>query len=183
MKISIIVDSLQTVIEGCCYELFSSYQCEVTLVPYIEIDYIIDQFENDYSAVIDLGSDDIELFSVLQMPLSVLAMTYPVPDVLTLTDEALEDWISELSTQLIGRLKNQLLKHDCNLKLGLPETYYEKDIDDILPENSGRFTLYFDIDGEICGCTLSVEIFNENMEFSVEENNMDLMDEGELELF
>ena len=117
------------------------------------------------------------------MPLSVLAMTYPVPDVLTLTDEALEDWISELSTQLIGRLKNQLLKHDCNLKLGLPETYYEKDIDDILPENSGRFTLYFDIDGEICGCTLSVEIFNENMEFSVEENNMDLMDEGELELF
>ena len=60
---------------------------------------------------------------------------------------------------------------------------FDTDIDDILSENAGSYTVYFDIDELICGCTLAVEIFNENMDFTLEDNGLETMAEGELELF
>jgi len=68
-------------------------------------------------AVIDTGSDELEVLLVLKMPFSVLSMTYPVIDNITSIDESKpEDWISELSNQLIRRVKTKLIEHNFFIK-------------------------------------------------------------------
>ena len=90
----------------------------------------------------------------------------------------------ELSNQLLGRLKNKLIEHDCYVNLGLPTSYFGADINELLSENSEQASYYFDVDGEICGCSISVEVFDDAMSFSLDTNpEMHLQEEGELEFF
>ncbi|MBT7442775.1 MAG: hypothetical protein HN790_02265 [Methylococcales bacterium] len=136
-------------------------------------------------ACIDAGSTEVSVVLTLQLPMSVLAMTYPVQtdSIVNISEEKLEDWISEISNQLIGRLKSKLLSHDCTALIGLPAIYFGTEIDDLLAENGDRHNLYFDIDGEACGCIISTEIFDDAPSFSLSDNNIELMAEGEIELF
>ncbi len=172
-----VITCIQTIFEQSCYALFESFNCEVkTLSEHSEELY-------EYPFVfIDAGSEDIELIIYLQLPISVLSLTYPVTDVIDVDDKYLEDWLGELSNQLIGRLKNTLLQHGVTLQLGLPNCCFDLDIKDVI-ENHDLLELYLDIDGQECACYLSIEIFNNNMAFSLEVVDDDIMDEGEIEFF
>jgi hypothetical protein len=136
-------------------------------------------------ACIDAGSKDLELIICLQFPVSVLALTYPVQEDITGVDEErLEDWISELSNQLVGRIKNKLLLHNCQVDLGLPTSYFGSDVSHLLSKNGEIMSLYFDVDGETCGFHVSIEVFEDDMLFSLEEyDDNESLDEGELEMF
>jgi len=136
-------------------------------------------------ACIDAGSNDLELIICLQFPVSVLALTYPVQEDITGVDEErLEDWISELSNQLVGRVKNKLLTHNCRVDLGLPTSYFGSDVSHLLSENGEVTSVYFDVDGETCAFHISVEVFEADMLFTLDEHeDTDSLDDGELELF
>jgi len=136
-------------------------------------------------ACIDAGSSDIELTLCLQFPVSVLALTYPVQEDITGVDEErLEDWISELSNQLVGRVKNRLLAHNCRVDLGLPTSYFGSDVSHLLSKNGEITSVYFDVDGETCAFHISIEVFEDDMLFTLEEpDDTDSLDDGELELF
>lgn len=175
-----VVHCIQNLFFESCRDLFESLDCNVGLS--VEKP---ERLENCPIACIDGGSSDIEFKIGLELPLPVLALTYPVGEGITeIEEDRLEDWISELSNQLMGRLKNKLIGHDCFISIGLPTTFYGAEVTELLAENSNFSSSYFDIDGEVAGCSISIEVYDEAMTFSIESNGFDEdQHEGELELF
>lgn len=180
MTNSAVVQCVQDIFEDSCIGLLASLS---NLTTKLECD------RNDLIdvpiACIDAGSTDIELIICLQFPVSVLALTYPVQaDITGVDEERLEDWISELSNQLIGRVKNKLLTHNCLIDLGLPTSYFGSDVSHLLSDKGEIKSVYFDVDGETCAFHISIEVFDENLVFVLEEKvDEDSLDDGELELF
>ena len=175
-----VVECIQNLFLTVCKDLLESMDCNVSMTdcdPDVLMDCPI--------ACIDAGSDDIEFMIALQLPTPVLALTYPVGEsITTIEEDRLEDWISELSNQLLGRLKNRLIEHDCFVNLGLPTSYFGAEVADLLSENTHQTSYFFDVDGEICGCSISIEVFDEALSFSVDINeDIQLQEEGEMEFF
>jgi len=182
MKREDVIHQIQCLFEEACAQLFESLNCQVAEIEpsartIIGADVPI--------ACVDAGSEEIEFLIAMQLPLSVLTMTYPVLEGVTLVKEdRLEDWISELSNQLVGRLKRKLISHECPVVLGLPTTYYGADLEVLLQNNTERLTYYFGIDGEICACTIALEVFNDATNYVLDANDHEgEQNEGELELF
>tara|TARA_R110001592_G_scaffold49482_1_gene154266 strand:+ start:18314 stop:18856 length:543 start_codon:yes stop_codon:yes gene_type:complete len=180
MRKNEVAQCIHNIFLDCCRNLFQSLDCNVNLIEGDDIN-----LNESPIACIDAGSDDIEFAIGLQLPLQVLALTYPVAEgIITVEENRLEDWISELSNQLIGRLKAKLIEHDCFVNIGLPQSYFGAQVDDLLSDNSNQEDYYFDIDGEVCRCSISIEVFDEAISFSIEKNeSIDMQEEGELELF
>ncbi|MFT6029663.1 MAG: hypothetical protein ACI8O8_001399 [Oleiphilaceae bacterium] len=164
----------------CCRDLFQSLNCNTRV-----IDGKSFNLDESPIACIDAGSEDIEFMIALQLPIQVLALTYPVAEVITTVEEnLLEDWLSELSNQLIGRLKSKLIEHDCSVNIGLPQSYFGAQVDELLANNSEQEDYYLDVDKEVCRCSIAIEVFDEAMTFSLEKNkDIDIQGEGELEIF
>lgn len=181
MRQNEVIQSIQSLFLQCCQTLFEGLDCNTKMAAACRAE----DLENSPIACIDGGSDDIEFMVALQLPLEVLAMTYPIAEgITTIEENRLEDWISELSNQLIGRLKAKLIEHDCFVNIGLPISYFGANVDELLSQNSALANYYFDIDGQICGCSISIEVFDEGMSFSIEANrDVDLQEGGELEFF
>jgi len=174
-----IVQSIEGLFEVVCVNLFESLNCTVR-----RIESAQNEIMDAPIACIDAGSSGLELMTGLQLPMSVLALTYPGEgDIGTVGEAHLEDWIGELSNQLIGRLKIELSDHDCQVILGLPTTCYGHDVSP-LSDICYKRALYFELDGEVCVCYIAVEAFADNMVFSVKEDRAagELL-RGELEMF
>ncbi len=175
-----VIECIQGLFLSSCQELLENLDCEITMLP-----DQTERIERCPIACIDGGSEDIEFKIALELPLEVLALTYPVGENITfLEEDKLEDWISELSNQLIGRLKTKLISHECYVMIGLPTTYFGAQVDELLAENSFEKSYYFSVDNQLCGCSISIEVFDDAMSFSLEPNtHEDDQSEGELELF
>ena len=180
MRENEVAQCIQRLFLECCKDLFQSLECETHLTNRRSLN-----LDECPIACIDAGSEDVEFMIALQLPIQVLALTYPVGEVIaTMEEDRLEDWISELSNQLIGRLKGKLLEHDCMVQIGLPQSYFGAKVEELLAQNTHQADYYFDIDGEVCGCSISIEIFDEAMSFSIDKNeDINMQEEGELELF
>ncbi len=172
---------VKEVFQGACVELFNSLDCSVACAE-----------RNDCGlydapvACVDAGSKEVELVLGLQMPISLLALTCPVNAcIVAVGEEYLEDWISELSNQLIGRVKSKLSSNESDLQLGLPVTYYGADDSELMQQDE-KITLYFELDGEVCACYLSVELLVKAEELNSSNYFQEGADDsirGELELF
>lgn len=164
-------------VEESCFSLFEGLSCDVTFAA--EEDTVD---ENAFIAMIDAGSDELELRLFLRMPFSVLALTYPGEDVAQIQDEKLEDWMGELSNMLIGKVKTKLMACGINIKIGLPESFFGVTFDEIVPSGFSSKTYYFDVDKVLVECRIYLDLM-------VDELTIDLIDgsddssEGELELF
>tara|TARA_R110002072_G_scaffold139487_2_gene283152 strand:- start:12214 stop:12789 length:576 start_codon:yes stop_codon:yes gene_type:complete len=186
-----IIEAVEELFESECVSLFKSMNCSPTRI-YIEDPELINLLNKSPLAAIDAGSNEIEFNIAIQVPMTVLAMTYPLLGEIVLqenslssvNDERLEDWISEISNQLIGRLKTKLTQRNCQISLGLPSTYFGIDANNVLADDGKKITIYFDLDGVICACHISIEFFSDNIEFDeFNDDNIDILPEGEIELF
>jgi hypothetical protein len=126
----------------------------VSLIDGLVLDSTRALFEN-YGVKLDLDGSSIErtLSSVelistigfsspalngsllLAMPNSVLTQTLPTPDA------NLADWSGELTNQLLGRLKNQLLNYDVAINLALPVVVFGAEFS--LPTNHRQLSRRF----------------------------------------
>ena len=134
-------------------------------------------------AMIDAGSSELEIQVGLELPMAVLALTYPVPNISLISDESLEDWIAELSNQLMGRLKSKLMKHGQEIMLGLPSTYFGVDLDSVLYSSQTHYTINLNVDGEICSFHLGIETLSSDLVYHETNIDDDALMESELELF
>jgi len=184
MQAKDVVNQIENLFEIACLGLFESLNCMVSRVYPNESELDEVMYEVPI-ACIDAGSKEVELNIRLQLPMSVLALTYPVQGEITaVNEEQLEDWIAELSNQLIGRLKAKLVAHNCFVSLGLPTTYFGAGIDDLIDGGCEKKAMYFDLDGEVCACHILIEAFSDELLFSVEVDEcIDVLAEGEIELF
>jgi hypothetical protein len=126
----------------------------------------------------------MEIHIALELPIAVLSLTYPCEEITRADEAAIEDWASELSNQLIGRLKAKLYPFNINLNLGLPCTYFGPTVDEIAPESDWRDTLFMNVNGQTCAFHVIQEFFKDDIEFVVNASKSeDLMMESEVELF
>lgn len=132
---------------------------------------------------IDVTSDDLKVALSLSVPRSVLKKTIPgVPQGTNITDAMQEDWILELANRLLGRLKNKLLSHSCILHMGIPKSSQREDVDKLFDDGGQKESFFFDMNGEVVECYLSLNIYNENMEMDLyEDEDEDWFSESELE--
>jgi len=174
-----VIERIHGLFDSACHDLFAGLNC--SLKPLSESSH---DFQDAPIACIDAGSSEIEVNIGLELPMEVLALTYPVPNIIDVDDESLEDWVSELSNQLIGRLKAKLLKHGLEIDLGLPTSYFGADLDSLILADQHRLSLFFDLDGESCAFHIGIEIFEQEIKFSLEEiAGSDNLAESEIELF
>jgi len=103
-----VVQGIEGLFEAVCVSLFESLNCTVRRIKNANNEPV-----DAPIACIDAGSIDLELMTGLELPMSVLSLTYPVEgDTREVGEAHLGDWIGELSNQLIGRLKVELSDHD-----------------------------------------------------------------------
>lgn len=172
---------IREVFETTCIELFRSLNCDV-----VRVEQCTDSLHGAPLSYIDAGSDDIEVVIVLRAPLQVLSITYPKFEsdhILSVSEEKLEDWISELANQLVGRFKNQLLSLGCPLQIGLPELIYDTTGVKLPVENHEAYHCFFELDKEGIECSLFTRVFNENMSLTPQQQDSGGVADGELELF
>lgn len=179
MKATDVIEKVGALFSSASQDLLTGMNCDVSVV-YEAGNEVVDA----PVAIIDAGSQDLEIQMALELPMSVLALTYPVPNISVVDDESLEDWISELSNQLMGRLKAKLLKHEQEITLGLPSSYFGAGIDELMSVGMQRYTVYLDVDGQTCAFHLGVETLADEINFSdAEIENDDVLMESEIELF
>jgi hypothetical protein len=173
-------ETLCELFESSCVELFSGLDCQ------------IQKLAADDSAMgkapiafIDAGSEDLELFIALHVPFSVLTMTYPefaAESIMAVSEEVLEDWISELSNQLVGRFKHKLLQNSCAITIGLPDLLYDGQTDQLPVNHLIPHHFYFDVDKEIVKCSLYLQILKADLTLAPSQEDSGPA-EGELEFF
>lgn len=165
--------------EAACIELFQSMGCEVSWATAEEFGV-----ENTPIASIDAGSEDLEIKLILHIPFPALALTYPVLNVFEVDDNQLEDWLAEISNQLIGRMKSKLIKHECFVQIGLPESFFGINPQELIPEGYACKSLFFHLDSEVIECQVYINMFNDNIDLNIrEDETADVLDEGGIELF
>lgn len=174
-----IIDIVNGIFVDSCTSLFEDLGCSVDKVASNP-----DALAGAPFGYIDAGSDDMEITAALRLPLSVLVMTYPISeDGVTPDEETLEDWVSELTNQLIGKIKRRLLQHDCTIRIGLPMALFGASIDEAMPNSAIQLSTYMDVDKTLCECRLAIEIFNEDMPFRFDAQEDTGGSGGELEFF
>ena len=172
-----ILQQTQVLLTTTFIEFFQQLSCNIK-----QIDTPSNDITDSPAACIDVGSDELEIMVLLKIPMSVLALTYPSSDsIMGVSDEALEDWIAEMTNQLIGRFKNKMIQHDCHFHLGLPSSYFGVNCDSLLPENFQYAELFFNIDNEIIKCKLALDTLKEDVQFNRAANDDNNYDSGEIE--
>ena len=72
-----------------------------------------------YASILGAAGEGIRLSSTLSLDRELLVRTHP-SGASEVPEREVEDWCRELNNQLVGRLKNKLLRMGCELATGLP---------------------------------------------------------------
>jgi hypothetical protein len=83
--------------------------------------------EMRYVSILSATGQKIRLLSTLNIDESLLACMHPSRE-RDLSQRQLEDWCRELNNQLMGRMKNKLLRVGCEVMTGLPSLITGTDV-------------------------------------------------------
>jgi hypothetical protein len=75
--------------------------------------------ETAYVSVLCANGEGVALSSMIKIDKHLLASIHPLQPA-TVSQRDLEDWCRELNNQLVGRMKNKLLRYGVTVSLGLP---------------------------------------------------------------
>jgi len=102
---------------AACTELFEAYGLTRHLHP--EASAAGGGGHATYASVLSAAGEGIRLSSTLSLDRELLVRTHPSGEA-HVAERDLEDWCRELNNQLVGRLKNKLLRAGCEVSAGLP---------------------------------------------------------------
>lgn len=127
--------------------------------------------------VIGFSSRDLSGALLMAMPRALVERTLPTPDANP------GDWCGELTNQLLGRLKNQLLKYQVAVNLSLPVVVCGEGMS--LPASTRKITRYcsYACDGLIMCIRVEMELGPRLELVRHEPTAEETVDEGELLLF
>lgn len=128
-------------------------------------------------SVIGFSSDVLSGSLVLALPHSVAERTLPVAGV------SLGDWSGELANQLLGRLKNQLLKYKVVLNMSLPVVLSGDGLR--LLATKHQITRYYSFSSDAGKVVIRLDMeMSPDFRFTADEDaESGVVDEGELLLF
>ena len=162
-----------------CRELFDEYGIDLR-----SSDHEVEFTGMESVAVIGATGVDIRASVTVQLPRAVTNATCPA-EMQLMSNADHEDWIGELTNQLMGRFKNKILPYNCELNIDIPNVIHGKKLRPMLPKRSQIISLNFDCKhGEIgCRLALLLETGFENHFSEIPLHQVDVMDEGELLFF
>ncbi len=174
-----LAENFRNFFEAACVELFQSLGCEITPAdgePF-------DKFDEPYTRI-DAGCSDFELDIYLCLPYAALIMTYPIPNLhSTIPESELEDWLSELSNLLMGRLKRTLTSYNFNLIIGLPDFSIGHPPQLRRSTASTSFSLRFATESQIFEAGITVELLSDNVQLIEQNKIQPNVDDGDIEFF
>ncbi len=106
--------TIEAITSVACTALFSDYDMEVTE----EDDPGAIQGDVHYCGIIGFSGDKVR--GTLLLAMGAQALQKAMPDGTETGDNANRNWISELSNQLLGRIKNILLRREAEVYLTMP---------------------------------------------------------------
>lgn len=136
---------------------------------------------------ITAGSEDLTISLLLKTPRLLLAQTMPIVDFDRVSDPKFqEDWNSELANRFVGRIKNALLKYNCRLNIGLPESLLTSELEHFHCSGDEQVR-HFAVSNELIDCVVDCHLYLDvhNDMFTLTDRidlNKDLGDESSLEL-
>lgn len=137
--------------------------------------------ETRYVSILSATGEKIRLLSTLNVDESLLAGTHPSGGD-KLSQRQLEDWCRELNNQLIGRVKNKLLRVGCEITTGLPSLITGTDIKPVSPPELD-FREYFFTSAQGCLESTLAMLLAPDLEIKEAPGGEAIMREGELSLF
>lgn len=167
-----------------CKELFESY--EVSLKATNNKKSLESEKEGVHLiGLLGVTSEGLRATVAIQTCDQILQDTFPA-DLDDDRDQKIQDWIGELSNQLLGRLKNKLLPYGCELTLGIPTVIQGTQLEAILPRKSETSSHRF-ISEQNNDVALFLSTIVEEDSFTLQtpdaETQDDVMSEGELLFF
>lgn len=137
--------------------------------------------EKRYISILSATGDKIRLLSTLKVDESLLASIHP-SGASELSQRQLEDWSRELNNQLMGRVKNKLLRVGCEIVTGLPSLIMGTDISAVsAPELDFREYFFASAEGRL-GSTLEMKLAPD-LELTDDPGREQVMHEGAHSLF
>ncbi len=165
-----------------CNELFSAYGLTALLEK--QKGEKRDPSRACYVSVLGANGEDIRLLSTLNIEAPLLASMHP-SGAGNVSQRDLEDWCRELNNQLVGRVKNKLLRFGCEVMTGLPSLITGTDIVTVSPPDLD-FRQYFFASERGCLTSTLSTLLAPALEFKQKKSLADgeaVMREGALSLF
>jgi hypothetical protein len=125
---------------AACSELFETYGLSRHLQR--ETSAARGQDGTTYASVLAASGDGIHLSSTLSLDRELLLRTHP-SGATDLPERDVEDWCRELNNQLVGRLKNKLLRAGCEMSTGLPVLIRGSGIEAVTSEDQSYRQYFF----------------------------------------
>jgi hypothetical protein len=128
-------------------------------------------------SMIGFSSHSLSGSLLMALPREVVRRTLPAPDA------SLADWSGELANQLLGRLKNQLLKYQVVINLSLPVVVSGEALQ--LPASTRQITRYYTFSSAFGTMFIRLDMeMSPTLQFvRSDAEHAASMDEGELLLF
>jgi CheY-specific phosphatase CheX len=104
-------DVIDEVVTSSCTSLFADYSLPLALV---DLKTLAHEFEIAFCGIVGFTGDQMRGAVLLASSAEPLGRTLPS------TDASLREWIAELSNQLLGRIKNKLIRHGVTLHMSTP---------------------------------------------------------------
>jgi len=137
-----------------------------------------------YVSVLGASGDGMRLCSTVSIDRDLLALTHPSGGQ-RVREQDIEDWCRELNNQLMGRVKNKLLRIGCEITTGLPVLVAGTGVTVVVPPDVDSRQYFFT--SEHGNMTFTLEMlftpsfaFSDAPEFAPGE---EVKREGELSLF
>jgi|SRR6185369_5101452 hypothetical protein len=125
---------------AACGELFAAYGLARHMHPEPQASPAAGS--TTYASVLGASGDGIRLSSTLSLDRELLVRTHPsgASDV---AERDVEDWCRELNNQLVGRLKNKMLRAGCAVTTGLPVLMRGSSIEAVTSEDQSYRQYFF----------------------------------------
>ncbi len=135
-----------------------------------------------YASVLDAAGEGLRLSSTVSMDRELLALTHP-SGAAAVRDRDLEDWCRELNNQLMGRVKNKLLRLGCEVSTGLPVLLSGNGVSVVVPPDVDSRQYFFTSEHGSMTFTLAMLFTPSFAISSAPVADEDVKREGELSLF
>lgn len=161
--------------DSTCIKQFESLGCEIAKVD------SKGKVAEVLRAYIEASSENVKVMLCLNVPRALLLETMPFTDPDD-NEVLLIDWVLELSNRFLGRLKNKLVDHGCDLKMGLPVFCEDSTMQSSLQDQYSQADRYFDVNNKTMECCLFLDVSSQANELTeYEDEDEDWFEESELE--
>ena len=186
-----VVERVVELFDSTCIKQFESMSCDIYPLLHHEQSLSSNSQLDTVATVIQCASEAMTIRLLVQASKGFLVRTMPLIGGQRIELRSFqEDWCLEIANRFLGRLKNKLVSHGCQLQMGLPALCPDVQ-QEIMRHQLDVFArrVFQSADGPVSGaevelveCVLFIDLKDKTMQIEdYEDEDEDWFDESELE--